>query len=448
MHPTNLGTSWTRRAFLRTSFLAAGSVPAVGRGAEATPARPDDDWLAEARERIQRHRRGRGVVSVRTPAGQPVAGARVRVRQTAHEFLFGCNGFMVGRVGNPELEAAYRERFAALLNFATLGFYWASYERERGRPDYAYTDRVLEWARGQGIRCKGHPLVWDHRAGAPRWLPADDAELAALSNGRVREIVGRFKGGIEAWDVVNEVTHLPDHVNQTRMAEWGQKLGPVPYTSEPLRLARAANPSATLLVNDYRIEPRYYALLDALRVDGRLAFDAVGLQSHMHDGGWPLRRIWEVCDTYARLGLPLHFTETTVVSGPRLGPGENWGPTTPELEERQAAYVEKFYTMLFAHPAVQALTWWDFSDRGAWQRAAAGLVRADMSPKPVYDRLLALIKQAWWTNAEGTTDEAGEFVTDAVFGRQEVRVTTPAGREVTREAHWGRGGENRLVILV
>jgi len=448
MHPHTLPHRWTRRAFLEASWLATAAAPWIGRGGESAPARPDDDWLAEARERIQRRRRGRGVVAVRTAAGQPVAGARVRVRQKTHEFLFGCNCFMVGRVGNAELEAAYRERFAGLLNFATLGFYWATYERERGRPDYEYTDRVLEWARGQGIRGKGHPLVWDHRAGAPRWLPADDAELAALSNGRVSEIVGRFKGRLEVWDVVNEATHLPDHVNQTRMAAWGEKLGPVPYTAEPLRLARAANPSATLVVNDYRIEPRYYALLDALRVDGRLAFDAVGLQSHMHDGGWPLRRIWEVCDTYARLGLPLHFTETTVVSGPRLGPGENWGSTTPELEERQAAYVEKFYTMLFAHPGVQALTWWDFSDRGAWQRAAAGLVRTDMSPKPAYDRLHALIKKAWWTNVEGTTDETGVFGTEAVFGQHEIHVTTPAGREVKREVHWARGAENRFEILV
>jgi endo-1,4-beta-xylanase len=59
------------------------------------------------------------------------------------------------------------------------------------------------------------------------------------------------------------------------------------------------------------------------------------------------------------------------------------------------------YALLFAHPAVHALTWWDFSDRGAWQGAAAGLVRQDMSPKPAYERLRELIKGEWWTRAEG-----------------------------------------------
>ena len=77
----------------------------------------------------------------------------------------------------------------------------------------------------------------------------------------------------------------------------------------------------------------------------------------------------QICDRYARVGLPIHFTETTVVSGPRTGPGENWGSTTPELEAKQADYVARLYTLLFGRPAVQALTWWDFSDDGAWQRA-------------------------------------------------------------------------------
>lgn len=437
-----------RRAFLRTATFTAATLPRALRAGES-PARPDDDLLAEARERIAWHRRSSGTLVIRTADGRPAAGARVHVEQVRHEFLFGCNLFMFDRCGEAEAEAAYRQRFAALLNFATLGFYWASYERERGRPDYEYTDRVLEWTRTQGIPCKGHPLVWDHPAGSPRWLPEDDDELARLSAGRVREIVTRFKGRLDLWDVVNEATHLPDRVNQTRMARWGEKLGAVPYTRQPLEIARAAHPRATLLVNDYRLEPRYFALLDALRdADGRPLYDAVGLQSHMHDGGWPLARIWQVCDTYARLNRPLHFTETTLVSGPRLGPGENWGPTTPEREARQAEYVTKFYTMVFGHPATWALTWWDFSDRGAWQRAAAGLVRRDMSPKPVYDRLLALIKGDWWTRVEATSDARGECALQAFHGAHRATIQVGSAAPVRREFAWRSGQPNRVEIVI
>ena len=143
-----------------------------------------------------------------------------------------------------------------------------------------------------------------------------------------------------------------------------------------------------------------------LRANGQLMFDVIGIQSHMHQGMWTLAEVWRVCDMYSRLGLPIHFTETTLVSGAflgrddtrrdargrTLGDNELWGESTRELEDRQAALVERFYTTLFAHPAAEALTWWDFSDFNAWKRAPAGLLRKDMSPKPAYEKLRELIR--------------------------------------------------------
>lgn len=438
-----------RRTFLKTGGSAAAlfcSRPAWTAAAGAPLS--DDELLAQAREGIARHRRGLGAVVVRGADGKPLPGAKIHLEQVRHDFLFGCNLFGFAQIGSPDGEAAYRERFADLLNFATLGFYWAGYEKARGQTNHAYMDQVLGWASKQGITCKGHPLVWDHPAGAPRWLPEEETELERLSNARVREIVTRFKGRIDMWDVVNEATHLPQKANQTRMSRWGEALGNVKYTRVPLEIARAANPSATLLVNDYRTDEAYFQLLEALRdTTGKPLYDAVGIQSHMHDGGWPLHRIQTVCDRYAQLRLPVHFTEATVVSGPRLGPGENWGPTTPELEARQADYVPRFYTMLFGHPALQAITWWDFSDHHAWQRAAAGLIRADMSPKPVYDRLTALIKGEWWTRVDGITNADGECAVNAFFGQHRVTVTLPGERLLTKQIHWAPGKANRVELV-
>lgn len=433
-----------RRTFLQTT---AGAAALLG-GGFAWTAQPsqtaldDNELLAQARERIEKHRKADGVVAVRGADGKPIPGATVKVEQVRHAFLFGCNFFRFARLRDLQLEEGYRDRFAALLNFATLGFYWPMYEPQPGQPQYDYTDQVLEWSKGRGIACKGHPLVWDFAD--PRWLPQDFAEIRKLSNQRVRDCVTRFQGRLDVWDVVNEPTHLGRF--KTRMGEWAMSMGAVPYVIEHLKIARAANPKATLLVNDYRTDPPFYKILDALRADGKLLFDAVGIQSHMHGGGWPLKNIWNVCDTYAKFGLPVHFTETTLVSGPRTGPGENWGPTTPELEEKQADYVPKFYTMLFAHPATQALTWWDFSDNGAWQGAAAGLIRKDMSPKPVYERLMKLIKGEWWTQTEGKTDAAGEFTLRAFLGRHRITATLPNGKTVTKETQWAPGTTNRVEL--
>jgi hypothetical protein len=66
----------------------------------------------------------------------------------------------------------------------------------------------------------------------------------------------------------------------------------------------------------------------------------------------------------------------------------------------------------------------------------------------VYERLHALIRKAWWTDAEGVTDGTGAFSTDAVFGRHQLTVTTPVGREITREVRWERERENRFEVSV
>lgn len=435
-----------RRTFLRST--AATSAIFLSRplsfAEQESVAAVDDSSIDE---RIQRHRRGELNLVVRDSRGKPLQNAAVSVQQVRHEFLFGCNFFMFDRCGRADLEESYRAHFADLLNYATLGFYWRNYEAQRGAPMYDYTDRVLEWTRERGITCKGHPLVWDHPAGSPRWLPQDHQEIRRLSNRRVADIVKRFAGRIDMWDVVNEAVHLPEKKNDTTMAEWALAEGPVPYVAQHLRIAGETNPKATLLVNDYRLDPPYERLLRALQA-AKEPFHCIGLQSHMHGGPWANKRVWDICNTYAALGLPLHFTEMTVVSGPRTGPGENWGETTPEGEENQAQAVERLYKLLFSHPAVEAITWWDFSDLGAWQRAAAGWLRKDMTPKPAYLRLQALIRKAWWTRAEGATGAEGLWSTRAFYGHYRAEVRLPNGLSRTRFLDFSRKADKVFEISI
>lgn len=232
------------------------------------------------------------------------------------------------------------------------------------------------------------------------------------------------------------------------MAQSAAWLGPYEYTAGHLKVARAANAQARLIVNDFQLDGGYLALLDSLKERGKFLFDIVGLQSHMHSAPWSLTAVWQLCETYRVLGLPLHFTEVTVLSGPRRGPGEDWGPTEPALEEAQADYVEEFYTLLFSHPAVGATVWRDLSDRAAWQRAAAGLLRADMSPKPAYERLHALIKGRWWTKTTGETNRDGDFKLRAFRGLHKVTVTLPGGGETSKVVGWEAKGAQYCEIVV
>ena len=68
----------------------------------------DDDILAQTSARIEQHRKGDGVITVRNKLGKAVRGARVKVEQLRHDFRFGCNFFMFAHCGKPELEEQYR----------------------------------------------------------------------------------------------------------------------------------------------------------------------------------------------------------------------------------------------------------------------------------------------------------------------------------------------------
>jgi GH35 family endo-1,4-beta-xylanase len=407
----------------------------LGGGAEMAEA----EILAGADTRIERHRKADAVVRVVDAERRPVAGARVQATQLDHEFLFGCNAFPVLGYDDPEMESAYQREFNALLNYATLGFYWGAYERQDGKPDRARLERQARWCRENGIAVKGHPLVW-HEV-YPSWGPSDPNETRDRLRARVSEIVSQFAGLIDRWDVVNEATVSAKEENG--VGHWVKRDGAAAVVGEALGWAKEANPASFLLYNDFNVGEDFEKLLEDLLAAGA-PMAAIGIQSHMHGGEWPIERAWEVCEEYARFGRPLHFTELTVLSGEHGWNRARPWPTTPEGEAHQADYVEKLYIVLFSHPAVEAITWWDFMD-GAWQGAPAGLVRADLTPKPVYERLMELIKGKWWTVAEAQTDASGEARFRGYQGRYRITVTT-AGGQAEQEAELRRGADNVVVV--
>jgi endo-1,4-beta-xylanase len=407
----------------------------------ASAAPTEEEILAGADARIQQHRTALARIVVMDRLGRPVPGTRVRVEQQRHAFLFGANAFPLLGHADPAREALYQKRFTDLLNYATLGFYWGAYEREPGKTDADRLERQARWLKSRGIPAKGHPLVW-HEV-YPGWAPSDPDDARNLLRQRVVDIVGRFKGLIDRWDVVNEVT-VSDRFDNG-VGRWAKRDGGAKLVAEALEWARGANRQALLLYNDFNVSPAYEKLAEEL-TRRRGLVDALGIQSHMHGGEWTIPRAWEVCETYARFGVPLHFTELTVLSGPHGWNLKPPWPTTPAGEARQADYVVKLYTTLFSHPAVEAITWWDLHD-GAWQGAPAGLIRADYSPKPAYERLLALIRDRWWTRVETETGPDGVAAVRGFLGDHEVSVEQ-GGAMVRRPLRITRTGANRVTLTL
>jgi len=410
------------------------AVVLVGGGVSVACA-DDEQLLREAAQRIEQHRKANVSIVVLDAAGQPLRDVQVNIEQTRHRFLFGCNFFQFGKLPNAESEAAYRNQFSELLNYATLAFYWPSYESQQGEPKHAYTEDAARWCQEHGIVTKGHPLAWNYFE--PRWLPDDLQEVRRLQMERITDCVTRFRGLIDRWDVVNEATHYEREELARRAPKLTQlwtDVGRVPFVNECFRHARAASDQAILLINDYRTDEPYVQLIQEMtRLAGQRPYDVIGIQSHMHGGVWSNTQIWEVCERFQPLGVPLHFTELTVLSG-RAGwelaqQGGDW-PSTPEGEAQQAKDVVRIYTMLFSHPAVEAITWWDFADWHAWQGAPAGLLGQDLQPKPAYTALKGLIKDQWWTRAEVTTDAEGRAAFRGFCGEYKLSIRLPSGGEI------------------
>src|SRR5262249_52371986 len=146
----------------------------------------------------------------------------------------------------------------------------------------------------------------------PKWAPSDPDQARVLLKGRVTGIVSRFAGLINRWDVVNEA-QVADRIDNG-LGHWAKRDGAAAVVAEATQWARAANPGAGLLYNDYKLDDGYKKLAQGVFEHGG-PVDAFGLQSHMHRGEWPIEKVWETCESFNRLGKPLHFTELTVLSG-------------------------------------------------------------------------------------------------------------------------------------
>lgn len=398
------------------------------------------------------HRMDKAKIRVIGKDGKPAANMKVHLNQINHEFLFGCGAFETlpytnapevhNGTGSPnkvkpmpdEEKEAYRARledrmqkWLGLFNYGTLPFYWGGFEPEEGNPHTEQLMNAAKFLKSKDVTVKGHPLCW-HTGCVPWLMNYDNKTILQKQLERIHRDVGNFKGIIDMWDVINEVVIMPIYDKyDNAITRICKELGRVGLVKKVFDAAQETNPDGIFLINDFNLSTNYEILIDGC-LNAGVPIKTIGLQSHQHQGVWSLEKTEEILSRFEHFGLPIHFTENTIVAGPLVAPEitdlqdahYDDDAATPELEQKQADDLEKMYRNLFEnHPLVSAITNWDFGD-GAWLNAPSGVIRKDGSLKPSYNRLHHLIKEEWHTELDTTTDADGYITIEGYKGKYEI----------------------------
>lgn len=331
-----------------------------------------------------------------------------------HGFLFGCSSFGYPRYGKP-----YADQFEGIFNFATLPFYRGWVEPVKGQKDYSQAEKILEWINSTNIIPKGHPLIFLVPSMTPEWLQNlsyQETKRICLQN--VKEAIFKFRKHIRIWDVINEAHVQPDNYpapGRPYMKGF-TKEEMVDLTVAALKEAHKTDPTCFRIVNstgtwcDYYMgrnpQPWHQSVYDYLQMmkDAGAEYEAVGLQ--YYHAGRDMLEFERNLESFKGIGKRIHITELGFPStsdapmdhewwGGGVGGGKYVWHGEQFTEEMQADWVEAIYKIAFSKSYVDAITYWEFTDPGFLPND--GFLRADLSPKPSYERLLLM--QTKWREA-------------------------------------------------
>lgn len=419
--------------FLSAQLLYPALAPAA---ASAIPEKYVDLWndaglQEQMAQGIENHRKADVTLQILDPSGKPLRNAPVSVQQQTHEFLFGCNLFVLDQLSTPDLNTRYKTAFTNLFNFATVPFYWGDLEPEKGNPRYARNspyvwrrpspDHLVQWCKENGITPKGHAFMYVKNMFMPAWTARDNPDLLQKQCAEhIAEMAKRYGRDIPIWDVVNEEIPRKRHPN-----EWPvvfEDFVPWSFREAKRRLPK----SAVLLINDGTNEahdtPGEYEAIIESALHARAPIHGIGMQFHVYNrtgmmSGKSLTpaQLVSVYERFERLRLPLYITEVTVP-----GSGENGAAV-------QTAIVTNLYRLWFSTPNMAGVTWWNLGDGAAFQeenKMMGGLLDADMNPKPAYRALDELINREWKTKLDLQTDANGKVRFRGFKGKYAIKVSS------------------------
>jgi GH35 family endo-1,4-beta-xylanase len=301
-------------------------------------------------------------------------------------------------------------------------------------------DNLVNFCQENGIEVWGHTLVW-HAQTAGWFFQGENGQPVTRDKAlermkkHITEEVGRYKGRVKGWDVVNEAINdggAADTEN-LRNSPWLRAVGP-DYLNFAFKFTHEADPNAELYYNDYNIEKgtkhqNSLMLLKRLIQEG-VPITGVGIQGHWGLNNLPYEELDQAIADYKALGLKVSISELDItISGqgggqltpnfgaPATAPGVardvapaapatrqargrgargfgRGGPATPPSAEQlqaQAQAYEKLFTIFLKHrDVIERVTFWGLNDARSWRRGQAPLLfDGDNKPKPAFSAVIA-----------------------------------------------------------
>ncbi|MEO1433737.1 MAG: endo-1,4-beta-xylanase [Cyanobacteria bacterium J06633_8] len=254
------------------------------------------------------------------------------------------------------------------------GFKWHVYPKPlRPTPesfDFAAADVMYSFARSHGMKVRGHTLVW--YMSLPPWFEktVNRKNAKDILEKHINTVVGRYRGKMHSWDVVNEaIEPIDGHPNGLRKTPWLEFIGE-DYIDLAFRLAHQADPEAMLVYNDYGLvydspedEAKRNAvikLLKRLKSQGT-PIHALGLQAHL-DGSetrFNHKILKDFLAQVADMGLKIMVTELDVTDKDL--------PLDIKVRDRIVAKAYSNYLkVVLEQPAVIAVLTWGLNDKHSW----------------------------------------------------------------------------------
>ena len=267
-------------------------------------------------------------------------------------------------------------------------FKWANLRPKPNSWRWDLADKFVEFGQENNMQMVGHALVWHSQIpdkvffnNKKKMLPR--AYLLAMMEEHINTVVGRYRGKIHIWDVVNEAFKG----GSWRKSHWYNGIGE-DYFEHAFRFAQNADPSAQLMYNDYSMDntKKQQSVIAAINQCKRkgVKIDGVGMQSHLHLDGPSIKQIEQAILNYAKAGLRVHITELEMDVLPKiqdyasadignkyayreeLDPYKNGLPLA--MEQKLAQRYEEVFKLYIKHSdKIDRVTLWGTSDDESWK---------------------------------------------------------------------------------